>query len=738
MILRLTFCVVFVTIALLLQSDSLTRKASASMPKVSMMHFGELGSGPQTERRWLHELEHRKSERWNYTGSKLLVLGQKARRDFGVYSWAFSHHGFKVFMPPSGIIDLSTLDRDASSGPTHNVGGLLCHSLFLSNCIRRTATWSSSMMAGGLPGGGPERVYAHVRGRKINRLAAVREVLSTKDGLCATLRASQLPPTELSKFTFPCWVLPQDHEVLAAHLRGDTAAAAPVAATATLWPFYDDGGTTIGLERRRIRPLRLAASAPQEPPQQEPSPGWIVKPAHGSQGQGIRLYNSSAELAARLGSTLFLSESKRVPLVVQPYLRSPRLHHGRKWDVRTYVLVTSATPMRLYLFSEAIVRYSSSVYSPGSTHAGAVLTNTYVGKKLLNTGVGAITGSLADLCDETPGGELTIGGDGGANFSCAGLMSAMSGAIGGIFLAAEPRLRRVYSKEYAKMVASEEGENGILGGLGGSADPFRCAPCYHLFGVDLIADESGGMHVIEVNVEPDLTLSTEGECAVKRMDGNCSEGSLAYDHTKHAAAFNTVRLVYARKAQAGTLQRMLERNAARIAKLPLLLMPAQPPLPPPPPKPSLGGLLGAATDLGMEAAEEGQPEARPPPAQRPEVPVLLPQVAEYLLDWLRETEASGCFMPVYPSLTHRTAHATQLRLMSTDEHRLQMHALLMLALEDVASGAGGGAHDAEGAAARASSNSFKRRCESMLRKVPRVKQGAWARRTHIFKQVWDL
>jgi hypothetical protein len=179
---------------------------------------------------------------------------------------------------------------------------------------------------------------------------------------------------------------------------------------------------------------------------------------------------------------------------------------------------------------------------------------------------------------------------------------------------------------------------------------------------------------------------------------------------------------------------MLERNAARIAKLPLLLMPAQPPLPPPPPKPSLGGHLEAAIDLGMEAAEEGQPEAGP----RPAVPILLPQVAEYLLDWLRETEASGCFMPVYPSLTHRTAHATQLRLMSTDEQRLQMHALLMLALEDVASGAGRSVRGAEGAAARASANSFKRRCESMLSKVPRVKQGAWARRRHIFKQVWDL
>ena len=42
---------------------------------------------------------------------------------------------------------------------------------------------------------------------------------------------------------------------------------------------------------------------------------------------------------------------------------------------------------------------------------------------------------------------------------------------------------------------------------------FRCASCYHLFGVDLIADAQRQLHVIEVNIAPDLTLSTEGACA---------------------------------------------------------------------------------------------------------------------------------------------------------------------------------------------------------------------------------
>lgn len=111
------------------------------------------------------------------------------------------------------------------------------------------------------------------------------------------------------------------------------------------------------------------------------------------------------------------------------------------------MLATAALPMRLFLFSEAIVRYSSAKYSPSATNAGAVLTNTYVGKKLLNQGVGAITGSLADLCstsgsarDGSSREQRTFAvGTGGAGYSCSGLADAMTLAIGSLFLAAEPR-----------------------------------------------------------------------------------------------------------------------------------------------------------------------------------------------------------------------------------------------------------------------------------------------------------
>ena len=83
---------------------------------------------------------------------------------------------------------------------------------------------------------------------------------------------------------------------------------------------------------------------------------WILKPARGSQGEGIKLLNRSAVLGLRnhyAQCTRSGGISCAAPQVLQPYLRQPLLREGVKWDMRTYVLCTSVLPMRLYLFSEA-------------------------------------------------------------------------------------------------------------------------------------------------------------------------------------------------------------------------------------------------------------------------------------------------------------------------------------------------------------------------------------------------
>eukprot|EP00966_Prymnesium_polylepis_P082402 1908205-Prymnesium_polylepis.1 len=78
-------------------------------------------------------------------------------------------------------------------------------------------------------------------------------------------------------------------------------------------------------------------------------------------GEGIRVVER-AELAAALER----QPNNLTMVIVQPYLADPLLRRGRKWDVRTYVLVTSVLPVRAYLFTEAIVRYASTAYSAAS------------------------------------------------------------------------------------------------------------------------------------------------------------------------------------------------------------------------------------------------------------------------------------------------------------------------------------------------------------------------------------
>ena len=67
-------------------------------------------------------------------------------------------------------------------------------------------------------------------------------------------------------------------------------------------------------------------------------------------------------------------------MVVQRYIDRPYLIEGRKGHCRIYGLVTSADPLRAYVYSEGIVRIAPELYdpSPDSGPAGVAMhvTNT--------------------------------------------------------------------------------------------------------------------------------------------------------------------------------------------------------------------------------------------------------------------------------------------------------------------------------------------------------------------------
>ena len=270
------------------------------------------------------------------------------------------------------------------------------------------------------------------------------------------------------------------------------------------------------------------------------------------------------------------------------------------------------------------------------------------------------------------------------------------------------------------------------------------------------------MHVIEVNLAPDLTLSTEGVGCNKPSSflggaSGCVGGSTAYDHTKRAAAYNTVQLVYSRRGVASQLTKLIERNAREIGALDQLLVrparlalrasPQQPAavrnspqetweMPAAPAAPTAataaaarselrggqervgqdrGGFdlsgpqsRGAALTADASVVSSSAPSSSSPPMGKVRVPVLQQDVAEYLLDWLRESQSAGCFAPVYPSSRHHELHGQQIDLMAMrgaaacpprnathsatparctgydGKRRQQMHALLGILQRDLA------------------------------------------------------
>lgn len=89
---------------------------------------------------------------------------------------------------------------------------------------------------------------------------------------------------------------------------------------------------------------------------QNPEALWIWKPINSSCGRGIRLLSSD------LGTGTAERFSNRQG-VVQRYIERPLLLHGRKFDLRLYVVVTSFDPLKVYLNAEGLVRLATEAYS---------------------------------------------------------------------------------------------------------------------------------------------------------------------------------------------------------------------------------------------------------------------------------------------------------------------------------------------------------------------------------------
>ncbi|XP_058497819.1 protein polyglycylase TTLL10 isoform X1 [Solea solea] len=116
---------------------------------------------------------------------------------------------------------------------------------------------------------------------------------------------------------------------------------------------------------------------------------WICKPTGLNQGRGIFLLKSQEDLTAFRLKLQNMEENQanrrmqhcqRQARIVQHYIQSPLLLKGKKFDVRSYMLIACTAPFMVF-FHHGYVRLTCDLYDPKSDNLSAHLTNQYMQKK---------------------------------------------------------------------------------------------------------------------------------------------------------------------------------------------------------------------------------------------------------------------------------------------------------------------------------------------------------------------
>ncbi|WP_165927511.1 amylase [Halomonas marinisediminis] len=220
----------------------------------------------------------------------------------------------------------------------------------------------------------------------------------------------------------------------------------------------------------------------------EPERRWILKPTNASKGKGVRVLRDAAEAPPSPN------------WLVQEYLDRPHTIRGHKYVLRLYVLISSLTPLRLYLYHQGFAKLASEPWDPDDAdNPYSQLTNPDI--NALNTRV-EVPVEFIDLA-RYRGWLRDQGHDDEALFAKIGDLVTLT-AISGV-----DALRR------------RTAEAG--------ADP---RGGYELLGLDCMIDDDLKPWILECNLSPSL-----GTCAAPE------DGGIAEERIKGELVRDMLRLV---------------------------------------------------------------------------------------------------------------------------------------------------------------------------------------------------
>ncbi|XP_038577230.1 tubulin polyglutamylase TTLL4 [Micropterus salmoides] len=207
---------------------------------------------------------------------------------------------------------------------------------------------------------------------------------------------------------------------------------------------------------------------------------WIVKPPASARGIGIQVIHKWSQMP------------RKRPLLVQKYLHKPYLISGNKFDLRIYVYVTSYDPLKIYIFSDGLVRFASCKYSSSMKTLGNKfmhLTNYSVNKK---------------------NSEYQTNSDDKACQGHKWALKALWQYLGSKGVNTTLIWEKIKDIVIKTIIASEPYVNSLL--KMHLRTPYSC---HELFGFDIMLDEKLKPWILEVNISPSLHSNTALDVSIK-------------------------------------------------------------------------------------------------------------------------------------------------------------------------------------------------------------------------------
>jgi len=269
---------------------------------------------------------------------------------------------------------------------------------------------------------------------------------------------------------------------------------------------------------------RLIVPYEQKRIDQGESSWWIGKPTNKSRGRGIKITKTLCDLAdyveekdksekeitaieEPMMDAQLLDRPKKPHLpylmVVQEYIQSPYLINGYKFDIRLYVAVSSLNPLKAHLYIDGLVRFCTKPYSMDDFDRLRHLTNASIQDTVRSATDKGLTDEERDVFLESI--TSVIPPIGAGDFSKRDLrtfLSYMKHTRGENIEELWTKVQNVITLTMLSMFTKDRV----------SSNP----NCYELLGFDLLFTDKLDVKLIEVNLGPSLSISSEVDAYVKQ------------------------------------------------------------------------------------------------------------------------------------------------------------------------------------------------------------------------------